>query len=168
MFPLPQSLLKRTLNPFLLGSVETTSTQPVLFPHFSEVNWDPFRWPNFKPEEPNLACPCCGEFVLDEISFDYLQRARTRVGSSFRINSAHRCPIHNARVGGMPLSQHKRIAFDISILNHNFPVKVYQALRDVGFTGFGFYRTFIHVDRGPARRWFTGPGRRKWKSLGIC
>lgn len=168
-FPTPVTFFQRpSLNKadsFPLGSVESSS-QPILFPFFMDAPWDVDRWRNFGAHE--FACPCCGEFFLDEYSFDCLQVARSIVGSPFKINSAHRCPIHNARVGGKPLSQHKKIAFDISIRNHPFPVKVFHACRDAGFTGFGFYQTFIHVDMGRPRRWFSGPyGRKKWNSLGI-
>ena len=140
---------------------------PVLYPDWREVPWDKERWPNFSPCEPNIACPLTGEFYLDEFAFDCLQRARTAVGVKFTINSGHRSPIHNAIVGGKPLSQHKKIAFDISILNHEDPVKVYQACRDAGFTGFGFYTTFIHVDTGRPRQWFSKQGKKKWNLLGV-
>lgn len=136
----------------------------MLFTHYSEIRSRLWRWPDFAPREPNLACPCCGAFFLDEAAMDRLQAARTAAGRAFRINSGHRCPIHNARVGGAPMSRHKRIAFDISLAGHD-PVDLLEACRTAGFTAFGFYRTFLHVDTRPGRRWSTPGGRQTWNGL---
>jgi zinc D-Ala-D-Ala carboxypeptidase len=38
------------------------------------------------------------------------------------INSGHRCALHNARVGGAPLSLHKRLAFDVALSGHDPPL----------------------------------------------
>ncbi len=128
-----------------------------LFPHFSQLT--EWRWPNFSARE--LACPCCGEFYLDAAAMDRLQGARDAARRPFHINSAHRCPIHNARVGGAPLSAHKLIAFDISILNHE-RAALFDTLKQAGFGSFGFYQTFIHADTRPGRRWYGKGARRKW------
>ena len=139
----------------------------ITYPDWREVPWDKNRWPNFSPGEPNLACPLTGQFYFWPLAFDCLQGARNIVGEPFVINSGHRSPIHNAMVGGKPLSQHKKIAFDISTLNHD-RVNLYEALKQSGFTGFGFYQTFIHADLGRERRWFGGKLAEKiWTSLGI-
>lgn len=138
---------------------------PVLYSHWADAPWDNQRWPDFKPYE--LACPMTGHLYYSEYDLDIIQDARFQVNHPFKINSAHRSPIHNALVGGKPLSEHKKIAFDISILNHESPAEVFQACLDSGFTGFGFYQTFIHVDTGRPRSWATRLGRKKWKSLGI-
>lgn len=140
--------------------------QPILYEHWSDVSWDKERYPNFSPGEKGLACPFNGEFYFDAYAFDCLQRARTACGVPFKINSGHRSPIWNAKVGGKPLSQHKRIAFDISIHNHEFPLKVFHSCRDAGFTGFGFYQTFLHVDTGRKRSWGTNRGLALWKRWG--
>jgi len=87
----------------------------VIYDSYRDVAPEIWRWDNFSPDEPNLYCPCCGEFFLDFPSMDMIQRARSELGKSIRINSAHSCGIHNARVGGAPLSQHKKIAFDVSV-----------------------------------------------------
>ena len=84
---------------------------------------------------------------------DCLQTARDKVARPFRILSGHRCSLHNARVGGAPLSQHLTLAVDISLTGHD-RAELYQALLSSGFRGFGFYNTFIHADLGPQRRWF--------------
>lgn len=136
----------------------------MLFSHFTEVPTDSWRWPNFRPDEPNLACPCCGEFWFDPHSMDLIQAARDELGAPMRINSGHRCAIHNARVGGAPLSEHKRIAFDISTQGYDRHT-VLEACQRVGFTTFGFYQTFLHTDRRPNRRWYANShARQLWTS----
>ena len=84
---------------------------------------------------------------------DALQRMRDEVGP-LRIFSAYRCPVHNAFVGGAPLSQHKLgRAFDVALGSYDKDSLI-AAARQAGFTGFGVnYRTFIHVDTGPRRSW---------------
>jgi len=140
--------------------------KPILYERLSDVPWDKNRWPNFSPDEPHLACPLTGEFYFDLYAFDLLQKARTLCGVAFKINSGHRSPIWNAKVGGKALSQHKRVAYDISIRNHDFPLTVFHSCRDAGFTGFGFYQSFLHVDTGRKRAWGTKRGIALWKRLG--
>lgn len=137
----------------------------MLYDHWRDIPAGVWRWGNFAPDEPNLACPCCGEFYLDPDAMDRLQAARDILGRSMRINSGHRCPIHNARVGGAPMSWHKlQIAFDISIAGHD-PRALLDACREAGFSTFGFYGTFLHTDTRPGRRWFTKAGRTVWQSV---
>jgi uncharacterized protein YcbK (DUF882 family) len=94
---------------------------------------------------------------------DALQGARDQVGRPFHILSAHRCSLHNARVGGAPRSQHLRLAVDIALRGHD-PTALHSALRGAGFTGFGFYTTFIHTDMGPKRQWFgSRKARKQWQ-----
>jgi uncharacterized protein YcbK (DUF882 family) len=82
-----------------------------------------------------------------------------------QILSGHRCPIHNARVGGAPLSRHKiHIAFDINLAGHDL-AGLLAACRQAGFTGFGYYQTFLHVDHGRPRRWWSKGGQKAWHGL---
>lgn len=118
-----------------------------------------WRWPDFTPAE--MACRHCGERFDWPNFMDALQAARDQVGRSFRILSAHRCSLHNARVGGAPQSQHLQLAVDIALRGHD-PNVLLAALRDAGFTGFGFYTTFIHADMGRSRQWF---GSRKARQI---
>jgi len=110
-------------------------------------------WPNFSPEE--FACRHCGETYYWPHFLDKLQLARTTVGRPFHILSGHRCRLHNARVGGAPLSQHLKLAVDISIIGHD-PAALARACDAAGFTGFGFYQTFLHIDLGRPRKWWSG------------
>jgi zinc D-Ala-D-Ala carboxypeptidase len=137
----------------------------MIYSHFSLVPWDRRRWPNFHPSEPNLACPCCGEFCLDERSFDTLQALRRKLGKPIHVNSGHRCFCHNAYVGGAGLSMHKLlVAFDVSLVNLR-PGELLDAARKVGFHGFGFYGTFLHLDLGKVRWWITKGGAITWNGV---
>lgn len=110
-----------------------------------------WRWPNFYPLE--MACRHCGEQYDWPEFMDRLQAARTTVRRSFIITSAHRCALHNARVGGAPLSQHLRLAVDISLKGHDRQ-RLLTACQSAGFRGFGFYSTFLHIDLGRTRQWY--------------
>lgn len=118
-----------------------------------------WRWPHFSPRE--LACKCgvhCqGEYVHDEDFLDGLERLRD-VAGPLRISSGRRCALHNAAVGGAPLSQHKlAIAGDIALAGHD-PIALARLAVAAGFTGLGFGRSFLHVDRRAKRAGFHYPG----------
>lgn len=136
----------------------------MLYRHYSLVPWDRDRWPNFSPSEKNLHCPCCGEFFLDPVSFDTLQTMRRYLGKPMKINSGHRCLFHNAKVGGKPLSMHKRVAFDVSLYGHRLQ-DLLEAARKAGFHGFGYYATFLHLDMGRPRFWYTKGGLKRWNGF---
>ena len=116
-------------------------------------------WPHFTREE--MACRHCAELYHFPEFMDRLETARRLAGRAFHILSAHRCALHNARIGGAPLSQHLRLAADISLHNHNRHALL-QACRRAGFTGFGFYTSFLHIDLGRPRQW---TGSQKAKTL---
>ena len=122
-------------------------------------------WKNFKPEE--LACRHCGEIYYWPEFMDALQALRERAGRPIRLLSGHRCALHNARVGGAPLSQHLRLAVDVSLigvevslLGHDRQELAKQA-RAQGFTGLGYYQNFLHLDMGRKRYWFGGDEAKK-------
>ena len=115
--------------------------------------WQPERWPNFAPEE--LACRHCHEIYIWPEFIDRLQSAREAASKPFKILSGHRCSLHNARIGGAPLSQHLRLAVDISLIGHERD-RLLTVCKAAGFRGFGFYQTFLHIDLGRNRHWFGG------------
>ena len=115
--------------------------------------------PHFKWSE--FACRCgCGCTYVSQDAIDKLEELRVLLGAPIRINSACRCPIHNAKVGGAPLSQHRSTkrspstAFDIALGSHDKQDIISLAER-VGFKGIGLnYKTFVHVDDRPNKaRW---------------
>ena len=126
---------------------------------FNRNIWLPQRWPNFSYEE--FACRHCQEMYLWPEFLDRLQEARHLSKKPFHILSGHRCSLHNARVGGAPLSQHLKLAVDISLIGHDRKA-LFQACKDTGFHGFGFYQTFLHIDLGRRRHWY---GSQKAKDL---
>jgi hypothetical protein len=129
-------------------------------------DWSGTRWPHFAAHE--IACRCCGELYHWPEAMDALERLRLMMNAPLHINSGHRCALHNARVGGAPLSLHKKLAFDVALGAHD-PAKLAGAARDAGFTGFGFGQTFLHLDtRAHRAHWFYGQrSKTKWASLGI-
>ena len=123
--------------------------------HYSKVNKSIWRWKSFSPRE--LASRGNGGLDLDIEAVDRLQFLRDTIGKPLIINSAYRDPIYNARVGGAPRSQHKLgKAFDISLRNHDLK-ELYFTAKKCGFTGFGFYSYFLHVDTGRRREWGNKP-----------
>lgn len=125
-----------------------------------------FATPHFKWTE--LECKCnrsCGvgegkkaRWIQPE-ALQKLEVMRELLGLPMRINSACRCPLHNASVGGAPLSTHRSSsdrpsrAFDVAITMDKD--RIIEAAVEAGFQGIGInYRTFVHVDNRPRRaRW---------------
>ena len=129
----------------------------------TSIIWDHARWPNFSRAE--LSCRHCGDYIHDIEFLDRLQALRARLKRSVRILSGHRCALHNARVGGAPLSHHLRMAVDVDISTHNRRDLV-RIAQEVGFTGFGYYRTFLHLDMGRPRFWYGSEKAKKtWQTF---
>jgi zinc D-Ala-D-Ala carboxypeptidase len=124
---------------------------------FSRAYW---RWPHFTPEE--LACRCGGRgcrgaYWHDGEFLDALEALRKEMGRPLKINSGHRCAIWNAVVGGVPGSQHRRIAVDIAFQKHDRRAMV-AAAEWLGFTGIGIAKSFLHLDRREIPARWTYPG----------
>ena len=126
-----------------------------------------WRWPHFSVAE--LACRCAGRFCAGEYYhdaefLDALEALRAAAGRALVINSGHRCDQWNAAVGGAALSQHKRIAVDVSLVAHDRHALARSAAA-YGFTGQGFARTFLHLDRRarPAS-WYYKGARGLWQT----
>ena len=120
----------------------------------------PWRWPHFSIAE--LACRCAGRFCAGEYYHDAefldgLEALRAAAGRALVINSGHRCDQWNAAVGGAALSWHKTIAVDVSLVAHDRHDLARMAAA-YGFTGQGFARTFLHLDRRarPASWYYKG------------
>ena len=124
----------------------------VRYSHWSSV--PSVEWPYlfFKPVE--LASKGDGSLLANHPAIQKLEALRRLLGKPVIINSAYRDPIHNARVGGAPMSRHKKgDAFDIALKSQS-KQQLIQFAKQAGFTGFGInYRSFVHVDCGPERSW---------------
>jgi len=59
------------------------------------------------------------------------------------------------------LSEHKKIAVDISLKGHD-RIELRDACIEAGFMGIGYYGTFLHVDMGRHRWWASKAGRQLW------
>ena len=130
---------------------------------FDASGW---RWPHFSPRE--LACKCGGKFCdgaywHDPDFLESLEALRARVGRPLLINSAHRCEGWNAEIGGAPNSRHRQIAVDISLHGHD-RFALLAAAEELGFTGIGLGRSFLHLDRReqPAK-WYYKRSRPLWR-----
>ena len=136
----------------------------IVAPDWREVDLRDWPWEHFKPRE--LASQGNGSVCTVLDAGDLLERLRALIGKPLIINSAYRDPIHNARVGGAPLSRHKMgDAFDIQLGSLN-RFELADAAAEVGFTGMGKYQTFLHVDTRPGfALWFGGErSRQVWTS----
>ena len=124
--------------------------------HHGLLNWAKYskRWPNISPRE--LASRGNGAIHINVDLLDRWQSLRTAWGKPIVINSAYRDPVYNARVGGAPMSLHKRgLALDNSTFGWTGSEKAQfkELAWEHGFTGFGGYNSFIHLDIGRARKW---------------
>lgn len=99
-------------------------------------------------------CGCGGSYVYNEDAVHRLDNLREIIGVPFSPNSAYRCPVHNANVGGAKNSMHVHgRAFDIPIKGKMTREVIHKVARLVGFTGIGHYANFVHVDTGTPREW---------------
>ena len=109
----------------------------------TELDWD--RWPNFSKEE--MACSCCGEAKMDPDFMDRLQSIRWYYGA-MKITSAYRCPNHPAerkkKKPGTGMHSQGR-AVDVASTGGSRMLLIQIALGQ-GMRGFGFGRTFQHLD----------------------
>ncbi len=99
-----------------------------------------------------LACPCCGinKVTIDAVS--KLDAMRLHYGRPIYLNSAYRCPKHNASPGvsSKPTSSHlKGAAFDIRVSNSVDRLLLVDAALKAGFRRIGPANTFLHVDCDP-------------------
>ncbi len=105
----------------------------------------------FQPSEFNCKCGCgTGADLMDPDMLLMLDKARALAGIPFSINSAYRCPKHNAAEGGVSGSAHtKGNAVDISCDGSANRYAIIKALIDAGFKRIGVAKSFVHADNDP-------------------
>jgi len=111
-----------------------------------------------------LICKCgCESHSLTKLKelATNLQHIRDLYDSPIWVNSAYRCPKHNAAVGGVVHSTHTRhLASDLRAVNQKHQVAITSAIHEliadeiIPDGGLCMYDSFIHVDfRGERSRW---------------
>ena len=119
--------------------------------------------------ESELACPHCGVNGCQQRLVDALEVFRTAVDKPVRVNSAYRCPAHNAAVGGVIDSEHVLgLAADIRVDGMSAAELEAVARRILAIRGIGRAddQNYLHVDVRPAltlARWCYSPNG-KWCS----
>ena len=104
-----------------------------------------------------FACHCgCGFDSVSPELVSVLEDVRTHFDAPVKINSGCRCEKHNAKVGGVPNSQHVQgIAADIVVTGiNNNRVADYLEGKYPDRCGIGRYSSFTHIDVRQAKaRW---------------
>lgn len=90
---------------------------------------------------------------------EQLQVLRDHIGIPIHINSAYRSEKHNAKIGGSPKSQHKLAKAADIVTNKYSPKQLANIIENLIKQGkmlnggIGVYKSFVHYDIGPVRRW---------------
>ena len=125
----------------------------ISYDHWSEVprTWSAWPWHFFKPKE--VACKGTGKLSINDRLIGKLDILRSRLGLPLSLSSVFRTPYYTAKCGGAPRSMHLfGLAADIQTVNKDRNL-ILELAKGLGFTGFGYYRTFLHVDLGRKREW---------------
>lgn len=81
-----------------------------------------------------------------------LDNAREAANVPFEISSGYRTEEHNAQVGGVPDSAHRKgLAVDIEVPRSRDRFYILHALLDEGFHRIGIGPDFIHVDNDKSK-----------------
>ncbi len=128
---------------------------------------DPQLSPHFQAHE--FACPDCKEYRIAIAVLEGLENVRTRAGVPLYVaktsltspnntgGSGYRCPKHNKAVAGASNSMHLYgRAVDVHPTGALTVAALYSLmLAEPVFRsgGIGTYKTFVHGDNGPKRRW---------------
>lgn len=100
----------------------------------------------FMPSETKCKSGAPGD--IKEVLRIALNKWRDEYGKPIHIVSGYRSPAYNKKVGGSPSSLHMQgLAADIRLPSNKYDRDwLLTTSFSVGFTGRGFYRSFIHVD----------------------
>jgi uncharacterized protein YcbK (DUF882 family) len=97
-------------------------------------------------QKSEFACKHCGENETSPELMHMADKGREQSGVPWHINSAYRCPEHNAEVGSKSDVHVKGLAIDVSTPDSRTRFKVLQAMIDLGFNRIGLGSNFIHGD----------------------
>ena len=125
----------------------------VSYDHWKQVprTWSAWPWIHFIPKE--IACKGTGKLSVNAGFLGKLDLLRSHLNFPLIVSSVFRTPYWNSKCGGSPRSMHLFcLAADISIIDKDKNL-IRRLAKDLGFTGFGYYRTFLHVDLGRPRFW---------------
>jgi uncharacterized protein YcbK (DUF882 family) len=106
---------------------------------------------------------------LDDRVVQALQYIRTLTGKPIRVTSTYRSPEYNALIGGSESSQHlygRAIDFQWITNNEDELTRFHteldsegsqlkEDLYNIGVRGFGYYKTFVHIDTRLQSNWVT-------------
>ncbi len=127
-----------------------------------DLTWSDY----FQPTELECRCGCGkGAESMDERFLHALAVLRKECDFPFVLNSAYRCPKHNAKVSGTGRNgPHTIGAVDIRVPDTQHALKIIANAQAAGMTGIGYAprKRFVHVD---ALRDGDG-GRKKWPRPG--
>ncbi|MBF0182499.1 MAG: DUF882 domain-containing protein [Magnetococcales bacterium] len=106
--------------------------------------------------DAELRCRHCGKMSMNESFLRKLESLRVAFGKPMKINSAYRCPAHNAAVGeGKLVGAHTMgCAIDVAVSGEDVPRLIQLAMQH-GFTGFGIKQhgpiegRYVHLDTVP-------------------
>lgn len=117
---------------------------------------------NFKVRE--FACnDGSDEILIDGNLVRYLQRERELYGAT-SITSGYRDPEYNAKIGGVPNSQHVYGKASDIMCKNGSPLEVAMTAEAMGMGGIGLYSGFTHIDtRNGKSRW----DQRSGKQVGV-
>lgn len=110
---------------------------------------------------------CCKTTKIDTKLVEYLQKIRTHFGKAVTINSAYRCPVHNAATkNAAKNSRHtKGEAADI-VVSGVKPAEVAKYAESIGVKGIGLYDTFVHIDSRTTKSFWYGHAQEKRTTFG--
>ena len=102
-------------------------------------------------DSSEFTCHHCGSIGngINPALIRELEKLRAIVKKPLHVNSGYRCPVHNAAVGGVPLSQHKLgNAADIAVPEGMSFEEFRRACNQCDFDAIGLYPDswFIHLD----------------------
>lgn len=134
--------------------------------------WPDYREADFRGHSPHfnpgeLHCKGAESLLVHWPSLRALNELRARLGRPVRVTSAYRSPEWNKKVGGSKNSYHLQgRAFDLLYNGGDDLCELYEVARNIGFCGFGFYRSFIHIDtRRAVDRGLMVYGRRDYDKI---